>query len=672
MVKKLLLNLPADKCQKVVPDNRVKKSKGSKIKFIMTAAVYEVDGQQILKATMFDINSHEALYLIFCDQESKEFISYRVPESKWSDACIINLTSYWNFGAECVTYADNDSLTAGARYFGHSGRTTVNEIQDFQMSIRDFQLRRRYENGRRFIDNIMNKAEELPTDINQFIDNHVLKKSRYMYYHREGKVIHGYCTHCHQNVTMPAVKGTLYNEEGTCPHCHSKVCFKPKGRATNIDDTANFLYIQRLEDGLLLRDFEVTRIHGTEYQKPFRQSLFEHARYYISFNGRSYSFEYKNTYFRLEGCVTGWHKLKYGDSFPDGNLYTGNLNRAFKGTPYQYCQLSAYAKHKGIVDAATYLTTYQRSPAIEYFVKLKMYNLLGDILNDAYHNCTGPLSNPCGKNPVEVLGVSKSDMRQIISLNISGKELEFWRWCRIYEKPVTEELIGYIRKIVQEQNKNNGYNHFSDRTMEYCKEIYRFIPLQKGLNYMLKQKETFCKEYGYLDNVIRDWTDYIKNCEKMQYNMADDSILLPRDLKKAHDRAYKLVQTVGKKIADKRIRAMYLQKLKRYGYREKEFFITVASSASDLIDEGQKMHHCVGTYIDRVADDECTILFIRRTAEPDKPLATCEVRGNESIQIRAHNDAVPNKDVMAFWERFKEKKLKKQPKKEKTEDRKAG
>jgi len=84
------------------------------------------------------------------------------------------------------------------------------------------------------------------------------------------------------------------------------------------------------------------------------------------------------------------------------------------------------------------------------------------------------------------------------------------------------------------------------------------------------------------------------------------------------------------------------------------------------------MHHCVGTYIDRVAADECTILFIRRTAEPDKPLATCEVRGNVDVQIRAHNDGVPEADVMEFWERFKAKKLKKQPTKVKAENRKAG
>ena len=51
----------------------------------------------------------------------------------------------------------------------------------------------------------------------------------------------------------------------------------------------------------------------------------------------------------------------------------------------------------------------------------------------------------------------------------------------------------------------------------------------------------------------------------------------------------------------------------------------------DLITEGRLMHHCVGSYGNRVIGGRVTIVFIRRKEDITKPYITCEIHPNGSI-----------------------------------------
>lgn len=51
----------------------------------------------------------------------------------------------------------------------------------------------------------------------------------------------------------------------------------------------------------------------------------------------------------------------------------------------------------------------------------------------------------------------------------------------------------------------------------------------------------------------------------------------------------------------------------------------------DLIIEGRKMRHCVGTYIPNVVNGECLIVFIRKISNPEVPYITCEINSDGRI-----------------------------------------
>lgn len=72
-------------------------------------------------------------------------------------------------------------------------------------------------------------------------------------------------------------------------------------------------------------------------------------------------------------------------------------------------------------------------------------------------------------------------------------------------------------------------------------------------------------------------------------------------------------------------------------YSGKGYCIVIPSKPEELADEGINLSHCVGDYIDRVANGECHILFLRRRAEPDRPLVTLQLSGRQICQAQGMN-----------------------------------
>ena len=72
----------------------------------------------------------------------------------------------------------------------------------------------------------------------------------------------------------------------------------------------------------------------------------------------------------------------------------------------------------------------------------------------------------------------------------------------------------------------------------------------------------------------------------------------------------------------------------------------------DIKDEAVQQNNCVASYIDRVIDGHCDILFLRKKDSPDKSLVTIEVVNNKIVQaLRRFNDHVTQEDQEAidYW-----------------------
>lgn len=66
------------------------------------------------------------------------------------------------------------------------------------------------------------------------------------------------------------------------------------------------------------------------------------------------------------------------------------------------------------------------------------------------------------------------------------------------------------------------------------------------------------------------------------------------------------------------------------------------------------MHHCVATYVDRVAEKKTVILFLRRRSDPETPFYTIEIDADakKTAQCRAKYNGTMTPEVKRFIEKY--------------------
>lgn len=162
-----------------------------------------------------------------------------------------------------------------------------------------------------------------------------------------------------------------------------------------------------------------------------------------------------------------------------------------------------------------------------------------------------------------------------------------------------------------------------------------------------------------IKDTFRDWEDYIRNCKVLEYDLKNDFVLFPRNLKEAHDRVYKLVQENKNELFNKAIAEMSIQLGELFNWKYKNYIVIAPQTADEIMKEGQTLHHCVGNYIERVAKGKTIVLFLRNKEKPEEPYYTIEVDPVSKLieQCRgSHNSSMSN-DIEKVIQRYKKDKL---------------
>lgn len=77
--------------------------------------------------------------------------------------------------------------------------------------------------------------------------------------------------------------------------------------------------------------------------------------------------------------------------------------------------------------------------------------------------------------------------------------------------------------------------------------------------------------------------------------------------------------------------------IKDLAYTGNGYCIVIPTKPEDLAEEGINLSLCVGDYIERVAEGECHILFLRRRGAPERPLVTLQLSGKQICQAQGFN-----------------------------------
>lgn len=184
----------------------------------------------------------------------------------------------------------------------------------------------------------------------------------------------------------------------------------------------------------------------------------------------------------------------------------------------------------------------------------------------------------------------------------------------------------------------------------------------EGMKYPERIAETEispAKAARYLEGQRRRWpgdnadeimlTDYWNMVIEGFDILRDPELMWPDRLKREHDR----LVARQKKEANRKLDAAILaqaEKLEKYCLTLDGISIRPARSAGELEAEGKILHHCVGSYAERVSKGETFIFFIRRTEEPDMPWYTLNLDQNKKtvIQNRGNRNCDRTEESEAF------------------------
>lgn len=121
----------------------------------------------------------------------------------------------------------------------------------------------------------------------------------------------------------------------------------------------------------------------------------------------------------------------------------------------------------------------------------------------------------------------------------------------------------------------------------------------------------------------------------VNFSSIEDVKLLHDDIMPVHShyRALKYAMDNEKKLAEETKKwENRKSSWKKWLYSDNEYTIVIPETPVALSAEGSALHHCVGGYIDRVANGHTNILFIRKTDDVDKPLFTVEMSNDSAIE----------------------------------------
>ena len=273
----------------------------------------------------------------------------------------------------------------------------------------------------------------------------------------------------------------------------------------------------------------------------------------------------------------------------------------------------------------SYIYNFLKYPSIEVLEKAGFERIVGERANEGKSRAV----NWCAKDLRKILGLKPKEIKEFRNLG---------KFARLYELEKYKDIKKMGYKVSFDQlNLLLVY-----KTKETIKEIERYVKLEKALEYL-----------GTQDSDCWIYIDYLKECRQLGYDMNNKKVLFPAELQAAHEETSEKIRIQ----ADSKKKVAFKDSTdKIYGrpeYREEKLLIRAAQSPEELAKESAALRHCVRTYVDRVANGSCAILFIRKTASPDKPYFTLELSPDgKIIQCRGdHNCAYPE-DVKEFLERW--------------------
>lgn len=682
---------------------------------IVTAEL--VDDNKILLLNFYEVSKlkkgkTEAAFRTFLS--SDDYITQDLSQSKvkWLTAAFDNMQGFrlWEYKWDQKTWksehipkvfiwtAEDKSIMESffKAYRKDTDENVWNAIDRFQDKVKAERLAEKHRKVLAPIDLRMEPIGEPSQDFTDWVWEQGMSFSRYGIYKETSKGKAEFeCTHCQKTGIVDRSRIRLRNnEKGECPFCGSRVTYKARGKMPcQISDERWFIYVDRQEEGFLLRYFKAWRhikndamIAGCICKKRIEETMHEYSRCFCTFFGEKLMKEsYEWGVYHQKGNLR-WIPDEGNIACMECILYPGNLPEAWEHTPMKYSALEILAQNIPTT-AFRYedaIDVYLKFPKLEWFCKMGLNQLAKDVVRGYNYsgNMTGKV-NYKADTIYEILGLNKVNTRTLQAIDGNHYELRLLQVAQQLDIQMKPEQL------------KEFYETFECNT-DLLKEKNRRVSLHKLCRYIDKESKRYpigeknaCM-WGYSynrykertdprierkQNMAHDWLEYIGWCRELKYDLDNKFIYMPNNFKKVHDRVageYKALQdkkAAAEKLRREKLAAKRMEQTKKameeifskndgvdaFQIKGKGLILVVPQSGDEIRKEGEALDHCVGGYVERVAKGETNIFFVRKADHPEQSYFTMEWKNNKVVQCRGKSNCGMPPDVKAFVQVFEKK-----------------
>ena len=450
------------------------------------------------------------------------------------------------------------------------------------------------------------------------------------------------CTACGE--TFSAVRGNwprgkLHHEECNCPNCGRDVeaiaVGKYKYSMPSLEQWGKTAVLRVLPDGALqieagnaTRRFTHDDLVGEIVWRPVKRYYFKAGTvqaWTLRLTEWSCDGNHRYEWLPTKTVMDAFAPNFYADY--DGGYKIIDLREALEHPAWKYCQMETFYHYQYAADIIEDWTTGQRAesarwlvlylawyalhPQIEMAVKLGFSDAVEELIEQNRKNAR--LLNWDADTPAGFLRMGKRDAKAFIRAQMSFRDLKTWRGTdkkgSFADYIALADLVGGSENLQKISERANVHG----------------IALKTAARYIAKLIPACSRYAPPTAQIIQTWCDYLDMAQSLNYDLTEETVLMPKNLQERHDAA---AETLGEldrldEIKAYKIRRKQLEK--KYGFKLGGLRVLIPNSAEEIIAEGKTLHHCVGGYAARHVQGKTVILFLRNAKKPMRSFLTIEM-----------------------------------------------
>ncbi len=667
MKKKAILKIPP------IPTDYSERGK----RYSVSAGVVDIDGSSILLLDVYPKNRKKPLRRIIVTPV--DYGIYEYDTKNWSGKSIEN-SEIWFPQTVSTLYASRDMAYSKETYdivAGYAKKVKtirfIDEnlfyvVRQLESAIAGEKADRAYKRRMQRLKERCSYVEPLDDEFKAYCKKKFDRLGKHiMWYKRKGRYADFKCSACGCEYRRATEYGVSYEsqsenivatpKQGIISRC--EICGamgKYQARKRKFNEQLTFYKADTYKDGLVIREVAASQVIRKDVKEAYEYT--EMTRLFITKAEEHKDFCY------YDGWTdkTEWYDRNssgmYSYQSPKGFLYEPSLAN-IKKSAFKYCAIDRFLSKYPKSDIHGYFKAYRRYPQLEYLVKMQLWKLAEPLTANFYQ--TNDMDMAAAR-PEDMLGIQKKDIPYLVE---QEGNITILNICRL-QKQTGHQFEKIYREWLYEI-LSVGYS--SHRIYEQLLQIAEHMSIKRVINQLAKYvgykspddlEENYRKILGYhhLHERAGKYLDYLQMRIELGYDLNNNVYSKPRDLDAAHQEM--VMQSDAKKIKEKSMTAdeeytqipkLIKQLSKVYMYKDEKYQIVIPKSASDIIEEGHVLHHCVGgdNYLRAHNRQTSTILFLRHSKNPDIRFVTIEIKKDHIVQWYGAYDKKPEETEIAKW-----------------------